>query len=92
MFPAYHDGMEVQDDELLDIDQFGVPILWQKQFLIQNWDPILSQHSKQNFRDFCEQLEIAESTSLDTFQVKYNDSRGKPGLISDPRNYGGSST
>jgi hypothetical protein len=40
-----HDGMELQDDELLDLYEFGVPTSWQLQFLVQNWDSI--QHSKQ---------------------------------------------
>jgi hypothetical protein len=26
-FPGYHDGMELQDDEVLDIYKFGVPTL-----------------------------------------------------------------
>jgi hypothetical protein len=52
IFPGYHDGIELQDDELLDIYEFGVATSWQKQFLVQNWDPI--QHSKQEFHEFYE--------------------------------------
>jgi hypothetical protein len=50
MFPSYQPGMELQNDELLDIYKFGVPVLWQKQFLLQNWDP--QHHTKKSFASF----------------------------------------
>jgi hypothetical protein len=87
MFPGYHNGgMELQDDELLDLYKFCAPTSWQKQFLVQNWDPI--QHSKQEFHEFCKRHEIAESitNSLNNYQVKNNNNgprRGKPGLMLD---------
>jgi hypothetical protein len=91
MFPGYHDGMELQDDELLDLYEFGVPTSWQKQFLVQNWDPI--QHSKQEFRKFCERLEMSERISTNSpnnYPMKNNNSlRGKPGSMSGPKQYGG---
>jgi hypothetical protein len=89
MFLGYHNGMELQDDELLVIYEFGVPTSWKKQFLVHNWDPI--QHSKQEFCEFCEWLETAKSISQNIFQVK-NNSNGSscmPVLTSAPINYGG---
>jgi hypothetical protein len=45
MFPGYQQGMELQNSELLDIYKFRIPVLlWQKQFLLQNWNP--QHHSK----------------------------------------------
>jgi hypothetical protein len=91
MFPGYHNGMELQDDEVLDLFELGIPTLWQKQFLVQNWDPI--QHSKQEFHEFCKWLEIAKyiTNAPNNFQVRNNSNgpRGKPGSMSGPRNYGG---
>jgi hypothetical protein len=92
MFLRYHNGMELHDDELLDLYKFGVPALWQKYFLVQNWDPI--QHSKQEFCKFCKRLEMSESiapNSPNNYQVKNNNNgpRGKPGLMSGPKQYGG---
>jgi hypothetical protein len=83
MFPGYHDGMELQDDELLDLYKFGVPTSWQKQFLVQNWDPI--EHSKQEVREFCKRLEMSESiatNSPNNYPIKNSKSlRGKPGSM-----------
>jgi hypothetical protein len=90
MFPGYHNGVELQDDELLGIYKFSVPSLWQKQFLVQNWDPI--QHSKQEFHELCEWLEIAESilNSPNNYQVKNNNNglKGKFGWMRGPEQYG----
>jgi hypothetical protein len=49
MFPGYQQGMELQNDKLLDIYKSGVPVLWQKQFLFQNWEP--QHHTKQEFQE-----------------------------------------
>jgi hypothetical protein len=35
MFPGYHNGLELQDNELLNLYELGVPISWQKQFLVK---------------------------------------------------------
>jgi hypothetical protein len=56
MFPGYHsDGLELQDDELLDIYEFGMPKLWQKQFLIHNIDP-LSSTPRENYVTYVSSL------------------------------------
>jgi hypothetical protein len=70
--------MELQDDELLEIYEFGVPVLWKKQFLLQNWDP--QHHTKQEFGEFGEDLEIAEDITAGTFvKSKNNGQRGRLG-------------
>jgi hypothetical protein len=35
MFPGYHNGLELQDNELLNLYELGVPTSWQKQFLVK---------------------------------------------------------
>ena len=44
-FPEFIPGSRLLEDELLDIYENGVPNLWQKQFLLQGFDPI--EHFKQ---------------------------------------------
>jgi hypothetical protein len=64
----------------------------EEQFLVQNRDPI--QHSKQEFHEFCEWLEIAKCITPNNFQEKHksNGPKGMPGLMSGPLNYGGRDT
>jgi hypothetical protein len=86
MFPGYTNGDELQEDELLDIYEFGVPHSWSRQFLLQNWDP--QQHTKQEFREFCERLETAEDITSGTFvkSKRHNGPRGKlRSTMSSPR-------
>jgi hypothetical protein len=51
MFPDYTNGDVLHEDELLDINEYGIPKTWSKQFLLHNWD--LQHHTKQEFREFC---------------------------------------
>jgi hypothetical protein len=51
-FPVFVPGARLLEDELLDIYENGVPNSWQKQFLLQGFDPI--EHTKQEFLEFCE--------------------------------------
>jgi hypothetical protein len=55
MFPSYQPGMELQNDKLLDIHEVGVPVLWQKQFLLQNWR-ILNTILNKSFASFASDL------------------------------------
>jgi hypothetical protein len=57
-FPTFVPGARLLEDELLDIYENGVPSNWQKQFLLQGFDPI--EHTKQEFLEFCERLEATE--------------------------------
>ena len=65
MFLDYNIGDKLHKDELLNIYKCGIPKAWSRQFLLQNWDP--QHHSKQEFREFCEQLKMAKDISTDTF-------------------------
>ena len=76
MFPGYTQGDEIHEDELLDIYEYGIPKSWSRQFLMQNWNP--QEHTKQEFREFCERLETAEDISPRTF-VKSKNNNGPRG-------------
>jgi hypothetical protein len=58
IFPEYPIDDNLHEDELLNIYEYGIPKTWSKYFLLQNWDP--QHHTKQEFREFCEQLKMAE--------------------------------
>ena len=45
------------DDKLLDLIEFGIPIKWQQQIQVQNFEPRAG--TLQEFQDFCERLESA---------------------------------
>ena len=62
MFPNYTIRDKLHKDKLLDIYEYGIPKSWQKHFLLQNWDP--QHHTKQEFREFCEWLEIDKDITL----------------------------
>jgi hypothetical protein len=62
-FPTFVPGARLLEDELLDIYENGVPNTWQKQFLLQGFDPI--EHSKSEFLEFCERLEATEDIFVD---------------------------
>ncbi len=70
MLPDYTIGDKLHEDELLDIYEYGIPKSWQKQFLLQNWDP--QHHTKQEFREFCERLETAKNISSGTLSRQKN--------------------
>ena len=67
-FPEFIPGSRLLEDELLDIYENGVPNSWQKQFLLQGLDPI--EHSKQEFLEFCEQLEATEDIFVENPSAK----------------------
>ena len=48
---------KLPDDELLDLLEFGIPIKWQRQMQVQNFEPTAG--TLREFQDFCERLEIA---------------------------------
>ena len=67
-FPVFVPGSRLLEDELLDIYENGVPNSWQKQFLLQGFDPI--EHSKQEFLEFCERLEATEDIFVENPSAK----------------------
>ena len=57
-FPDPREGVaseKIGEDELKDILDFGNPRSWQKQMILQGFDPI--EKSMKEFTDFCERLE-----------------------------------
>ena len=48
----------LQDDELLDLLEFGVPTSWQREMVHQDFDPL--RNSLNNFIAFCEHMEAVE--------------------------------
>jgi hypothetical protein len=74
-FPAYVAGARLLEDELLDIYEYGVPSNWQKQFLLQGFDPI--EHTKQEFLEFCERLEATEDIFAEKNIRKPNTVKGR---------------
>ena len=53
------DPASLPDDELLDILEFGMPSSWQKQMVLQDFDPL--QHTIKDFTEFCEHMEQVEA-------------------------------
>ena len=51
------DSTKLPDDELLDLLEFGIPIKWQRQMQVQNFEPTAG--TLREFQDFCERLESA---------------------------------
>ena len=47
----------LRDDKLLDLLEFEIPIKWQRQMQVQNFEP--TARTLRDFQDFCERLESA---------------------------------
>ena len=85
LFPPYEEGQQLANDELLDLLEFGVPHLWQREFWRQGWDPI--EHSVAEFTEFCERLEFSENIQDETF----SNSKKRPRANSDRKGDNGNS-
>jgi hypothetical protein len=72
------------EDELLDIYENGVLNTWQKQFLLQGFDPI--EHTKQEFLEFCERLEATEDIFVENQNSKPRGNTKKNGFQKDRKN------
>ena len=57
-FPGADENSKLPDDELLDLLEFGVPSSWQRQMILQDFDPVFNTVAK--FVDFCERQELIE--------------------------------
>ena len=53
---------KLDDDELMDILEFGVPNSWQKQMILHDFDPV--QKSTTEFIQFCERIEKTEDKPM----------------------------
>ena len=68
LFPPFGLNQTLPNDELLDLLEFGVPSVWQREFWRQGWDPI--EHSVTEFTEFCERLEFTETMYNETHAKK----------------------
>jgi hypothetical protein len=57
-FPPYDDDQELAEEEILDILEFAVPNTWQKNMVLQGFDPLM--HTSSDFVAFCERHEFTE--------------------------------
>ena len=57
-FPNFQADQELHNDEIMDIAELGMPNSWQKQMVLQGFDPLAK--STDEFIEFCEQLESIE--------------------------------
>jgi hypothetical protein len=69
-FPPFEDNQELDEQEIVDILEFGVPNSWQKNMVLQGFDPMI--HAVTDFVEFCERHEFTEG-SLDN-----SDDKAKP--------------
>ena len=66
------DSTKLSDDKLLDLLEFGIPIKWQRQMQVHNFEPTAG--TLREFQDFCERLESA----LDKYAVTQDTNSKKP--------------
>ena len=57
-FPPFANNQGLPEDEVIELIEFALPREWQRQMLVQGFDP--ASKSIQDLVDFCERLEIAE--------------------------------
>ena len=51
-FPPFEDNQEIDDEEIIDIIEFGIPGLWQKSMVLQGFDPM--ENTLADLVAFCE--------------------------------------
>jgi hypothetical protein len=61
-FPPFANNQELPEEEVLDLLEFGVPNSWQKNMVLQGFEPL--NHTASEFVAFCERHEFTEG-SLD---------------------------
>jgi hypothetical protein len=61
-FPPFGADQKLQDDELMDILEYAVPLTWQRTMFLHNFDPV--SHTPTEFVSFCERLEYAEPQEM----------------------------
>jgi hypothetical protein len=66
-FPPFGQGQELAQEEINDILEFGVPNSWQKNMVLQGFDPL--SHTTSELVAFCERHEFTEGT-LDNTEDK----------------------
>ena len=58
-FPPFQPNQQLSTDELLDICEFGIPPKWQRQMVLQDFDPMAG--TLQDLVKFCSRMEAAET-------------------------------
>lgn len=66
-FPPFQEDQHLDDPEIMDILEFGVPNSWQKNMVMQGFDPMI--HTTAEFVCFCERHEFTEG-ALDNSEDK----------------------
>ncbi len=57
-FPPFQPNQQLPHDEIMDIAEYAMPVKWQKQMVIQGFDP--TDSTTHDFIEFCERLETTE--------------------------------
>ena len=57
-FPPFNAGQLLDDDNIMEILEFGIPATWQKHMIYQGFNA--SEHTATEFVEFCERLEFTE--------------------------------
>lgn len=73
-FPPFEDNQEIDDEEIIDIIEFGIPSSWQKNMVLQGFDPMESTLA--DLVAFCERHEFTES-NLDKNDNDNTKNKGK---------------
>ena len=62
-FPPFEANQPLPQDELVDIGEFAIPMSWQKQMVLQGFEP--SEHDTSDLVDFCDRFEGADAFESD---------------------------
>ena len=65
-FPGDFDNdQKLDEEEIIDILEYGVPVKWQDQMVLQGFDPTEDGRTSQDLVEFCERLESTEPKTSD---------------------------
>jgi len=62
-FPPFEADQPLPPDELVDIGEFAIPLTWQKEMVLQGFEP--AEHDTSDLVDFCDRFEGAEAFDED---------------------------
>ncbi len=62
-FPPFEDNQELDEDEIIDILEFGIPHLWQNNMVLQGFDPMESTLAE--LVDFCKRHEFTKGNKTE---------------------------
>jgi hypothetical protein len=65
-FPgSFNVEQKLEEEEIINILEFGVPLKWQDQMVLQGFDPTEDGRTSQDLVEFCERLESTEPKTSD---------------------------